>query len=168
MNCDEARRRWHDRFDRTLDDPDLEKHLESCEACRRYAEEMDRVAGLLDKLRVDSEGVISHRHNGVDDNSRAAGRNVLLWPGRLLGVAAIVFIAVTAGLYFRTDPATVPVGGNTDNVVSAGLGAPVRFELTGKSADEYLAVQRPGVADEPVEVVWLYPTRASRQDEDES
>lgn len=170
MNCDEARQRWHDRFDEDRDDPALDSHLASCEACRCYAGQMGRIADVLDELRDQTESVVLRQEGGAPDQGEAHGRRswrVFLRPA--MGIAAAIAVAIGASLFYVTDREGItvdPVGPpmedqpRVDATQLSSASPRLGISLRGESAQRLMAVAQP-VSQDNVQVFWLYPTLAS-------
>ncbi|MCK4659520.1 MAG: zf-HC2 domain-containing protein [Phycisphaerae bacterium] len=94
MNCKQARELWHDKCDGRLQAADrasLAIHLETCEGCRQYHEQMGRLEGILSALRDSTESV------GAPVVERRRARWISIWHvGR---VAAVLALVVGAGLF---------------------------------------------------------------------
>ena len=167
MNCEEARTRWHVRFDEGGEDAGLEDHLESCASCREYAGQMDRLAGVLDQLRVETESIVS-RPAGLSANERVEAPQRMSWAyaRRFVRIAAAVAVLVGGGvLYHSSQRQTVGPG------VSSGEVEPLdpRFgiSLRAETAERFMAVAKP-TSEPDVQLYWLYPKMKSKRSEDRS
>jgi len=170
MNCDQARQRWHDRFDEDRDDPALDSHLNSCEKCRRYAGQMSRIVDVLDELRNETESMVPRQTEGRADRSEVCRRRawrIFLWPAT--GIAAAVVIAITASLFYLVDRNGIMVNPVVplmeippprDTVERSSVSPRLGISLRGESAQRFLAVEQP-VSQDNVQVFWLYPAVAS-------
>lgn len=150
MNCNEAHERWHQRFDENGTDPQLDDHLQACESCRRYDDEMDLITQALGQLHQDTEAIGSP----VAPATRARvirGR----WPMaiRSLGaVAAAVAIIVTGSVFYSPNQVSLPPIVRSDPVAKIHLG----LSLRGKSATKFMVVAE-ATSDPNVQVYRLYP-----------
>jgi hypothetical protein len=175
MNCGQARERWHECFDEGTQNADLADHLRSCASCQQYVTEMESITSALDELRVDTESIVS-----VTTNGPAISKTIplgLVWyrrVGAVLRVAAVVALVVIAGAYVRnlTYKKADSGAGRPGVLQGPPVVRPVSFKLQGESVDRYLTVRQPATNEEPVEVIWLYPSGkraagddASEQDE---
>lgn len=171
IDCEEARQRWHLRFDEGGEDAELDEHLASCEACGQYARQMRGIVDLLEELRGETEQVVARRDEGPPVEARcmfAASRLTVLT--RLTRIAAAVAVLVAGGLYLGN--LLLPTGSPTpeDRVVVTGpalAALPTTVRLEGESARRYLAVSHP-TADANVQMVWLYPSLHGAGDDDRS
>jgi hypothetical protein len=171
MNCEEARKRWHECFDDRTEDAALSDHLQACAPCRRYAADMDSLTSALDDLRVETEEIVSSVPGEGSKPSRIVIKPIRLrWGGRLLRMAAAIALVVAAGLYVR-HVNTVRKPGEAKPIAREIQQAeiqPVRLTLQGESAEQYLSVQSSGKGNEPVQVIWLYPLPKRTVSEQES
>ena len=116
MNCEEARARWHERLDGGGEDAGLEEHLESCASCREYAGQMDRLAGVLDELKVETESVVSRPVGlSADERVKAPQRMNWVFARRFMRIAAAVVVLVGGAFFIipvtrrRWAPGHLPV-----------------------------------------------------------
>jgi len=171
MNCNEARKRWHLRFDDGVRDEELDLHLSSCAACREYDRQMRQLADALDELRVESDDAAVW--DGRPPETRAAGVARPPWFARPLGllrVAAVLTLVVGGGLYFG---GLLGRPGGDVKTNDAPNGVPVAvwsdrptLRLSEESAEKYLAVSAP-TSQADVHVIWLYPRLSSGDSEDD-
>ena len=104
MNCEEARARWHERLDGGGEDAGLEEHLESCASCREYAGQMDRLAGVLDELKVETESVVSRPVGlSADERVKAPQRMNWVFARRFMRIAAAVAVLVGGGVLYYSS-----------------------------------------------------------------
>ena len=167
MNCEEARRRWHERFDGGAEDAELEDHLESCASCRQYVEQMDRLAGVLDELRVETESVVS-RPAGLSVDQRVGVSRRLRWASarRFMRLAAAVAVLVGGGvLYYSIDRVTVPPPVAPGKVEP--LDPRIGISLRAETAERFMAVAKP-TSEPDVQLYWLYPKMKSKRSENRS
>lgn len=160
MNCQDARERWHQGLDEDCRDPGLQAHLDSCDACREYSEQILAIVGALEELREDTEHIVSARSDPARKVHAGFGRaHWSLLRRTVTGVAATITIVVGASLYLGTQRTSTPKG--PEAVVSApAVHAELGIALRGESAERYLAV--PAKATQPdVQMYWLYPTLAT-------
>jgi hypothetical protein len=171
MNCNEARKRWHLRFDDEGRDEELDAHLSLCASCREYDREMRQLADALDELRVGSDdpGAWSDR----PPETRAAGVARSPWFARPLGllrVAAVLALVVGGGLYFGSLLARpggdVKTNDAPNGAQVAAWSDPPTLRLSDQSAEKYLAVAAP-TSQADVQVIWLYPRLSSGDSEDD-
>jgi hypothetical protein len=171
MNCEEARKRWHECFDDRTEDAALSDHLRACAPCHRYVADMDSLTSALDDLRVETEEIVSSVPGEGGESPRIVIKPIWLrWSGRVLRTAAVIALVVAAGLYVRhINTARKPGGGKpiAGKIQPAEI-QPVRLTLQGKSAERYLTVQSSGKGNEPVQVIWLYPSPKRTVSEQES
>jgi len=159
MRCKEARRRWHDRLDTGVTDPQLDRHLKSCADCREYAVRMTRVVGLLESLGRETEHIASSSEILRDQSSAPISPPKRLY-FKLLRVAAAIAVVVLAGLWFvphssrRTELATHDSPPNAaatrESVAEGGI------VLNGESKSRFLAVAVQ-TGDERIRAYRLYP-----------
>ena len=166
MNCEEARERWHVRFDEEIEDAKLSGHLDSCGACRQYAAQMDRLAGVLDDLRQETETIVSApARPATSEQPRGPARTGLRFTWRLTRIAAAVAILVAGTSYFWSHRATLRP------VVSPGESAPpdprIGISLRGETAQRFMAVTKP-TSEPEVQLYWLYPKIEPDRSEDRS
>jgi hypothetical protein len=171
MNCEEARKRWHECFEDRTEDAGLSDHLRVCAPCHRYVADMDALTSALDDLRVETEEIVSSVSGEAGESSRIVIKPIWLrWGERVLPVAAAIAMVVAAGLYVRhVNTARKPSGERriARKIQPAEI-QPVRLTLQGKSAERYLTVQSSGKGNEPVQVIWLYPLPKRTVSEQES
>ena len=171
MNCDEARQRWHAHLDEGRDDPALDSHLVSCEACRRYGEQLGRIVSVLDELRDETESIVAGRAGRLVDEGEI--RTHGLWRAFVrpaMGIAAAVAVLVGTSLFYwgdrqvvippRVGTASVDRSHDQDSGVISPAPPRLGLSLRGESARRFLAVARP-VSQDNVQVFWLYPILAS-------
>ena len=167
MNCEQARTRWHLRFDEGAEDAELEDHLESCAPCREYAGQMDRLAGVLEELRVETESVVS-RPAGLSVDQRVGVPQRLRWVSarRFMRIAAAVVLLVGGGvLYYSSQRATVEPG-----AFPAEVGPPdprIGISLRAETAERFMAVAKP-TSEPDVQLYWLYPKMKAERSENRS
>lgn len=175
MQCDEARRRWHARYDGGSADAGLEGHLATCTACAAYAAEVDHVCGVLDELRAASADVVSQRDTARIATDAARGRRAWWTAGaRLTRIAAMIAIVVFAAWYVRSASdesgvtevtkidAPARDGGSIPVEVSP---APSRMWLRGESAKKYEAVAVATSDPQLVDVYWIFPSSSTAGDD---
>ena len=140
MNCEQARELWHDHIDGLADTAaaEFDSHASACDACRIWREEMRRVAGVLDELRVQTERI------GTDPIILRPRRRIAPWwtIGR---IAAGIALMIGAGAYVYNNR-TPTNGGDTSRpivVVPPPLTVPVpaSMVLTGTSENQYISVR---------------------------
>ncbi len=151
MNCEDAQRRWHSRYDDGGDDPDLQAHIAACAACRVYAQEMEQIVGALDAIRVETEPIVSKNTTDLADHSEPAQARRWHFPIRwATGIAATIALLVGASLFFETQqrPELKPAREH-----QSVLG----MSLEGASSQRYMVVAR-ATTDPDVQIFWLYPT----------
>ena len=153
MDCINARQRWHRRHDEGASDGELDAHLASCESCRVYAAGMQRLVGLMDELREDTEHLVPP---AIVANLHSAPRPRRAWSTpsvrNLLRIAATIVIIIGAGLWFRMPERLMLVDRTTETAVPALQGITLRAE----SRERFIAVAAP--SHEPnVQTFWLYP-----------
>lgn len=165
IRCDDARDRWHRQYDDGGQDELLDGHLAGCAECRRYADEMRGVAGLLDELRDAGEHVVA--------TGRAAARPRRAVEPRLIRLvrysraAAVLAIVAGAAFYFA--------GGHADRGRFTGVSTPgdapaVSFEsklgitLRDQSAERMMAVAVT-TSDPNVQMYRLYRTGRAKERE---
>ena len=154
MRCEDARKRWHRRWDDGVVDTPLDQHLDRCEACRRYGQEMSHVTSLLDQVRLDTDRIVSQRASGPTIPMRVTLRSSLRrWVKPVIGIAAAIALVATAPTYFKNE---APRSTDTPLVVSKSA-TPLGMTLQGDIAKHYVVVSKP-VAQSNVQVFWLYPT----------
>ena len=167
MNCEEARPRWHERFDGGAKDAELEDHLEFCASCREYAGQMDRLAGVLDELRVETESVVS-RAVGLSADERVKSPQRMSWvfARRFMRIAAAVAVLVGGGVFYYSSH-RVPVGPGV-STGEVGLADPrIGISLRAETAERFMAVAKP-TSEPNVQLYWLYPKMKSKRSEDRS
>jgi len=161
MNCEEAKIRWHHRYDNGCDNPnlDLDAHIESCESCRIYDSEMRLITSAIGELAAEPL---------PECESKPIVQPTLWQSVRLARVAAIIALAIGATWWtLRSIPQQ-----NSHEIVAniaGGLTSEpsinqrsydderIGLSLRGESASKYLAMAKPtGVAN--VQVYWLYAT----------
>lgn len=156
MTCDQVRKRWHVCHDDGHDDPEVDSHLASCDACQRYVHLMSQIVDTLDDLHEATESIEARpSFEPLSRPTRRARiyRHVL--GRRLAAIAAVVAIAIAASLYYGTHPGsrTQPVDIQTESFSDKRIG----ISLRGESANRYLAVAVPK-SQENVQMFWLYPS----------
>lgn len=175
MQCDEARRRWHVRYDGGPADADLAGHLATCAACATYAAEMDQVCGMLDELRAASADVVSHGDTTRHATESARGRPAWWKAGvRLTRLAAMIAIVVLAAWYVRSasdGPPAIEVTKIDAPAYSSGSvpvkvePSPSRMWLRGESAKKYEAVAVATADPQLVDVYWIFPSSSTASDD---
>lgn len=160
MNCEQARQRWHMRFDDRSVDAALEAHLAECEACREYGAQIRQVLGVLDDLREESRQVVARDDAlGPQDHARP-GRS--RWGRTRMAVrwAAMIAIVATASLLYLVQPRDHKAS-DTNSGATPTTASPIEgITLQGESARQLLAVARP-TRQPNVKVYWLYPSLRS-------
>ena len=163
MKCTEARQRWHTRLDKGAIDAELDRHLADCEVCRTYAARMERLVRLMDKLREDTETLVPSSGPTIAHN---AGRIRPRWSPAItrsfLRIAAVIVIAVGAGLWYRV--------GQTPTVVERRPSTAIPttgITLRAESRNRFIAVAAPS-AEPNVQTYWLYPSVAVTESQDRS
>ena len=163
MNCTEARKRWHIRLDQYAPDAELDRHLADCEACRTYAARLERLIGLMDELREDTEALVP---SASPATTRIAGRIRRGWSPAitrsLLRIAAVIVITVGAGLWYREGQTPTVVERHPSTVAPA-----TGITLGVESRNRYIAVAAPS-AEPNVQTYWLYPSVAVTESQDRS
>lgn len=149
MKCMDARERWHRRLDQGSLDAELDRHLAACENCRTYAARMERLVGLFDGLREDTESLTP----AVTPIGHGTTRREWAMQTRgLLRIAAAIAIVVGAALWFRTPKQSMLVNLTTE----AGAPTVQGITLRAQSREQFMAVAAP--SNEPnVQTFWLYP-----------
>jgi predicted anti-sigma-YlaC factor YlaD len=156
MNCEEAQRRWHTRYDDVSDDPGLQAHIAACAACRVYAQQMEQVVGILDAMRVETEPVVSRNSAERVDHGEPARVRRRHFPIRwATGIAATMALLVGASLLLLTQhrPELKPV---LKHQPVFGMA------LEGESSMRYMVVAQT-TTDPDVQMYWLYPTLTEPQ-----
>ena len=167
MNCDEARTRWHKRFDGGAKDAELEDHLESCASCREYAGQMDRLVGVLNQLRVETESVVSRPVGpSADERVQTPQRSNWAYARRFMRIAAAVAVLVGGGvLYYSSHRA--PVGPGVSPGKVERLDPRIGISLRAETAERFMAVAKP-TSEPNVQLYWLYPKMKSKRSDDRS
>ncbi len=164
MNCEQARQRWHDRVDERREDDQLIRHLNSCDACRAYADQMQLIVGVLDSLRRETETVVSR--TAADDTDHRHGSNWWSLSRKVAALAAAIVLAVSGLSHYATDRAIDGVGVEavSDRTPAPDSTASVQgISLRGKYVDRLLVVPAT-VVDDNVQMYWLYPIVAGGSD----
>jgi hypothetical protein len=128
---------------------------------------MDRLADLLDELRVETESVVSRPVGPLSSAGSGAPRR---WSwgfvGRVARIAAAVAVLVSGGiLYYSTYRAAV----NNDTVPRSvePLDPRVGISLRAETAERFMAVAKP-TSEPDVQLYWLYPKMKSKRSENRS
>lgn len=170
--CSAAREAWHRCRDDGGIDPAVDRHLASCDDCRRYAAGMIRIVDLLEELRAATGDMTPSTpfRDPIRIESRTLVHRWKVFVAPIRIAAAIMMIVGVGWLYLATrvgpsntwtpvatpspDPMIPNPSSKPDSrVVIAGI------TLQDRSADRWLAVARPGV--EPgVRTFLLYPRSA--------
>ena len=166
MKCEEARHRWHTRFDDGCEDPKLEDHLAGCDDCRCYVAHLAQITGALGELRRGTESIVSDSGSPIS----LPAQRLKLWPWhvplrRVVEIAAYIVIVVGASMYITTQrraagPVVAPdklVDTGADSWVPDVLEGRVGLTLRGETAERFIAVAR-AAPQANVQVFWLYPT----------
>lgn len=187
MNCNEAKRRWHNQLDEGRQDGQLAEHVTECASCARYAAQMETIVGGLDELRIESElGTELGSWNG---GAARYGRPLRWLRPSAIGRAAAV-IVLCVGAYCWLDSGTPRLSidsgvrqsgrtqsGPVQSEIGTTHGAPrvhaptaardalqeaatLGLTLRGASAQRFLAVARPTTSPD-ILMVRLYETRAA-------
>jgi len=145
-------------------DAELDRHLADCETCRTYAARMERLVGLLDDIREDTELLASP---GTDAGLRAAPRRRRQWMApsarNLLRIAAAILVTVGVGLWYGLERTVTVVDRNIiiDAIPAMGI------TLRAQSRERFIVVAGP--SDEPnVQTFWLYPMVAATESHERS
>jgi len=175
MNCDEAKRRWHQQLDEGGRDDALSEHVIECASCARYAAQMQTIVCGLDELRIQSElGAASRSWDG----GRARNGRRWRWFRPLAMGRAAAVIALCVGAYSwlvsggaqrliesgvaQRRAATTNGATPTPALPSDQVGWPqamnLGMTLRGKSASRFLAVAQPTTSPD-ILMVRLYDTR---------
>jgi len=150
MNCKLARTAWNDRMDgKTIDHAALDAHIAGCSACRQYVREMQRLTGLLDALRRDTESIAS-QGTAVARPPVAGPARWLIQLRRIAAVAAVVAICGTLWIQVTADRRPVPApptgaGTNAAAPLESDGQEPLGLTLLGESAHRFMAVAQPTV-----------------------
>ena len=161
MNCEEAKRHWHERFDGALPDDGFEEHVRRCDACRRYVTEMGLITQSLDELRRDTEAIVSRVRDDADTwrIRRASVRTG--WLRAAGGIAAMIAVTIAAWAYL--SPTTRPLQSDTPVAkINDSSPTPLGITLRGQSARRFLAVAE-ATGDANVQLFHLYPVLASAE-----
>lgn len=164
MKCRDARQRWHSRLDQGGLDAELDRHLAGCEKCRAYAARMQRLVGLMDELRVNTDQLAPPV---TDAGFHSALRSRRAWPTpgarQLMRIAATIVVVVGATLWFRTPKTPMVVSRTTEAAAPSVQGITLRAE----SIERFIAVAAP--SNEPnVQTFWLYPMVTVAESRDRS
>lgn len=153
MKCTEARQRWHLCLDNESEDVELKRHLAECEACRSYASRMQRLVELLDELHEETETLVPSTDPAAERNTyRIRPRWSPAITRSLLRIAAVIVIAVGAGLWYRAERIPNVVERLPSTVVPA-----MGITLGVDSRNRFIVVPSPG-AEPNVQTYWLYPS----------
>jgi anti-sigma factor RsiW len=182
MNCDSAKQRVEDRFDGTIqtaESEELDQHLESCSACAAWFEEMSRILGGLDALRLASAkemaAVAPSAKNRMRLNFDAVTRLAAAIGIVVVGGALLWWASTSqdgADLENRVAENTGLMAPSADVTIPAASVRTVRLELEGASAGAYLAVEA-DTSDPRVHMFWLHKSvgrvaRGSKSDGSDS
>lgn len=163
MKCTEARLRWHVRLDNGAKDAELDRHLGDCEACRTYAARMDRLVGLMDELREDTDALVPSCSPVIDGGAlRVQDERAPTIARSLLRIAAVITVAIGAGLWYRAEQSPLVVEQNPSTTLPT-TGITLREE----SRHRFIAVASPS-AEPNVQIYWLYPSVAVTESQDRS
>jgi len=175
MRCQEARQRWHDRFDSGRPDEALDRHVAACAACRVYAAQMDQIAAALTALRAETKEITAgprpvEERGGHRRLPKRLRRGLRLAP---LGIAAVVTLLAAARFWLppganrpQSSISDLRPSGSAAESVRAPIDEPwgpgiedprIGVTLRGGSAERFLPVAEPQVRDD-VAVFWLLPT----------
>jgi len=151
MNCNDARERWHLRFDDGGADRALDEHLAHCAACRAYAVQMSYLCAALERLRDETEQAPAPES---DAHSQAAPRRrssvIRLAPG--LAAAAMIALA-----FFVNRPGIVPPAKDFPVVTAAPIEGPaLGITLKAESKSRLIAVAT-ATGNPDVQMYRLYP-----------
>ena len=155
MNCEQARQLWHDWLDGlsgSAADAESEAHMSACAACRVWRDQMQRVAGALDELRIETEQIgasPSRDREGVvasivpfDDRPRR--RPAAWWAFGRIAAGIALMIAEGSYVYNNRSATNGSRPTITHPVDPPEFTAPARatMVLTGTSANQYISVRR--------------------------
>ncbi len=148
MNCNDARKRWHLRFDDGGADRALDEHLGRCAACRAYAAQMSDLCAALERIRDETEAAPENAAH-----SQAAPRQTG-WIIRLApGIAAAAMIAL-ALLAYR--PGIAPPTKDSPVATPATEGPALGITLKDESKSRLIAVAT-ATGNPDVQMYRLYP-----------
>lgn len=163
MKCTEARQRWHLRLDKGREDAELEQHLTDCNVCRTYAARMERLVGLMDELRDETEALVPSNAPAVDSGAlRVQSERAPTIARSLLRIAAVIAVAIGAGLWYRAERPPLVVEQSPNTAIST-TGITLREE----SRNRFIAVASPS-AEPNVQTYWFYPSVAVTESQDRS
>ena len=160
MNCEKVKQLWHELFDEELtanQKTSIDLHLQSCDHCRNYYQQMNNVTKGLDQLRYDSQaigGLNTHTIKTAKTQTNKQQHNRLhIW--RIGKIAATIALVIGSGLILTLNP---PLNQHKNPIIHApaqeiASAVPnpttANLILTGDSASEYIPVEQktslPGV-----------------------
>jgi len=166
MNCREARQEFHLRLDEGGQDPELDRHIESCGECRGYAGRMARLVEVFDDLRIETASLVAETGGRLGNRFRVNPSR--LRRANLMRFAASILIVASAFVYYRghkdigqAPPGIVALPVNSvlpseaplDIIRDARLG----MTLRGESSNRYMVIPQE-TSGPDVQVFWLYPS----------
>jgi len=158
-NCSD----WEQEIAGELESGELAQHLEACERCREFADEIEKNRAALGELAIDAAAFTAVRQRVLGE-IQAKKQSVFWW--KWAAVAAAACIAIVSALYFAPRPknfaAPAPLVARIDPPQGWEL-KPVRHTSSGRHLGKPRPVQKtePIVAvkmltDDPnVIIIWL-------------
>ncbi len=160
MNCEKVKQLWHDCFDDELtatQKASITLHLQSCDQCRNYYQQMESVAKGLDQLRCDSQaigGLNACANETAKTRIRKQQSNRLhIW--RIGKIAATIALVIGSGLILtmnspiQHNKKTITRSPSQKTFIAASKPSTANLRLTGDSASRFIPVEQktslPGV-----------------------